>query len=219
VRRGLAAAVVGLLAVGLIAVWLLCAGQPQSVTKVVDVSSAVPTSTSSNPPPLPRSATHTQAHAKRNALRERIAKALEEKEPALPDAPVGSPAPAKASASRRTSGELANRIGPRHQPLIDYMNEDFMPLAEECIHQAEQRNPRLSGMLGLAIEIIADEELGGVIDRAEPSRENNVVDEELIECVRQTALSVILPAPLVTGREALTITLRVGAQPDAGRSD
>jgi hypothetical protein len=162
-------------------------------------------------PAAPSSRSRAESRARRDALRTQIVRALE----GQPRAPE-PPSPSVASASK--SAVLKNRLGAERQPLVDYINEDFVPLASECIDQAEQRNPQLTGMLAIGLEIVADEALGGVIDRAEPAARNQVRDEELIECVRQSALTVVLPAPLITGRESIEITLRLGTW-DAGQRE
>ncbi|HEY6560381.1 MAG TPA: hypothetical protein VI072_24020 [Polyangiaceae bacterium] len=91
-----------------------------------------------------------------------------------------------------------------------------MPLAKGCIEQAQERTPHLSGMLWIDVEIAAAEDVGGVIDRAEPGANNDLRDTELIECIRQSALSVVFPKTLTTGREPFTLSLRVGSA-DAAR--
>jgi hypothetical protein len=162
-------------------------------------------------PAAQSSRSRAESRARRDALRTQIVRALEGQ-----PRPPQSPSPGVAPASK--SGVLKNRLGEERQPLVDYINEDFMPLASECIDQAEQRSPQLSGMLAIGLEVVADEALGGVIDRAEPTARNQMRDEELIECVRQSALTVVLPAPLITGRENIEVTLRIGVW-DAGERE
>lgn len=70
-------------------------------------------------------------------------------------------------------------------------------------------------MLAISIEIATDEQLGGVIDTAEAAPTNEVSDRGLLECIRETALTVILPPGLTTGREKLEVTLRVGLDREA----
>ncbi len=160
----------------------------------------------------PRSAAGLASRrSERNALRERIVQALRTPTPAqateaaAPSRPVNPPA----------AGQLRDRIGGKDL-LVRSLNELFMPLAKECIAQTEQRDPLLSGVLAIDVEIVADEALGGVIDRAEGASANQVADEDLVECVRQSAMSVILPTGLITGHEKFSLTFRVGPDPDAG---
>jgi hypothetical protein len=159
-------------------------------------------------------AARAEARAKRDALREQIARQLASRSAAT-DTGSGSAPPPRLPTDPRPPGNLRNRIGGR-EALIERLNQDFMPLASECIEQAEARSPRLAGMLALSLETIADEQLGAVVEVAEPAPTNNVVDPLLLECIRESALSLALPPPPASGREKFQLTLPVGPQPDAG---
>jgi hypothetical protein len=81
---------------------------------------------------------------------------------------------------------------------------------DECHEQALERNPRLGGMLALSVRFASAEGIGGIIESVEPGPDNQLKDDELIECVRQSAFSIELPAPS-TGRDSdryLTIPLQ-----------
>jgi hypothetical protein len=73
--------------------------------------------------------------------REQILRQLAER----PTAPSGgsSPKPAAGCSSGPASEGLRNRMDELHQPVVDRVNRDFMPLASECIDQAQAR-PRSS---------------------------------------------------------------------------
>ena len=68
----------------------------------------------------------------------------------------------------------------------------------------------------LGIETLADEELGAVVDVAGAAPDNEIQDPDLLECIRETALSLTLPPGLTTGREKFEITLRIEPNRDAG---
>ncbi len=89
-----------------------------------------------------------------------------------------------------------------------------MPLAHECIDLAQQESPHLKGTLALDIETIADPQLGAVIDVAGAAPSNEVVDAVLLECIRESALSLRLPPSSATGREKFMLTLRVEPESD-----
>ena len=158
-------------------------------------------------------AMQAETRAKRDALREQIARQLAAR-PAPDAAGSGSAPPPRSPTDPRPPGNLRNHLGGR-EALVEYLNKDFMPLASECIEEAELRSPQLAGMLAIGLETIADEQLGGVVDLAEPTPANNVMDPLLFECIRQSAFSLALPPPLTSGRERFQITLPVGPQPDA----
>lgn len=149
----------------------------------------------------------SDARAKRDALREQIARQLAQRPAA---ASTGSASPPAALPSEPPSGQLRNRLGSRQQ-LVEQLNHDFMPLASECIEQAQARAPQLAGMLTISMETIADEQLGAVVDVADPSPRNNVADPLLLECIRESAFSLSLPPPPTGGREAFEITIPVDA--------
>lgn len=152
----------------------------------------------------------SDARAKRDALREQILRQLARRAAA----PGASPAPAAGSAGDPAAGGLRNRLDERHQPVVDQLNRDFMPLANECIEQAQQRAP-LAGMIALAMETVADEQLGAVVDVAEPAPSSQIADPLLFECLRESAFSLTLPPPPTGGRMTAMLTFRVDA-PSSG---
>jgi len=99
--------------------------------------------------------------------------------------------------------------------MLRYLNQDFMPLARECIELAHEEAPGLAGMLALSVETLAGEELGAVVEKAEAAPRNQVWHPGLLECIRETALSVTFPPPLVSGREGFELTLRIEPARDA----
>ena len=118
------------------------------------------------------------------------------------------------AARERPPGDLRDRIGGRDE-LLRALNHDLMPLVHECIEQAQERTPGLAGMLALNLELVADEELGAVVELAEPAERNEIPDPALLECLRESALSLSLPSPRGSGRDAVLLTIPVAAL-DAG---
>jgi hypothetical protein len=108
---------------------------------------------------------------------------------------------------------LTDRIGDRPY-LTRVLSEEIMPLVDECLEAADDRGAELGGMLAVGMEIVADPEEGGIVDSAEISARNEVEDAELLQCVRQSVLSAILPAPEDGGRDQLEITIRTGEDSD-----
>ncbi len=153
-----------------------------------------------------------EARARRDALREQIARQLASR-PAPPAAGSGSAARPRSPTDPRPPGNLRDNLGGR-EALVARLNEDFMPLAAECIEEAQARIPQLAGMLAIGLETIADEELGAVVEVAEAAPASTVLDPLLLECIRESALSLTLPPPLTSGREKFELTLPIG--PDAG---
>lgn len=155
------------------------------------------------------------ARAKRDALREQILRQLAQR-PAAPSGGGPSGAAAAGAASGPPPEGLHNRLDERHQPVVDQVNRDFMPLASECIEQAQARVPQLAGMIALSMETVADEQLGAVVDVADPAPSNQIGDSLLFECLRESAFSLTLPPPPTGGRMKVMITLRI--DPPSGSS-
>lgn len=110
------------------------------------------------------------------------------------------------AADDQPSGAIVDRIGGRER-LITALDHDFMPLASECIDAARERRPELTGVVTLDLSLLSEHEHGAVVERAEPSVDNQVDDLELLECLRETALSLSLPPGSVDGLDAVMLTM------------
>jgi hypothetical protein len=155
-----------------------------------------------------------EARAKRDALREQIARQLATRE-AQTGSGSASGAPPRSPTDPWPPGNLLDRTG-GHQAVAERLNRDFMPLASECIEQAQERAPQLSGMLVLGFETIADEQLGAVVEVADPTPRNAVADPLLLECLRESALSLSLPPLPANGRDTFELSIPVEPVGDAG---
>jgi hypothetical protein len=112
-----------------------------------------------------------------------------------------------------TPGNLIDRTG-NHGHMVKVMNEDLMPLVDECYALARETQPELTGMLVLDVEMIGDEDIGGVIETAELGQGNEIVDPALVECVQESLLSTTLPPPPEGGRDAISLQMRL--EPEEG---
>lgn len=176
------------------------------------------------PDPDARARTLRERTAARDLLRRRIAEALDARDPAANQRPAASdPAdasdPARARRKPTTSAAddapasaLVDRTGNRGY-LARVMNQDLMPLVDECYALARETRPDLAGMLVLDVEILGDEDLGGVVDTVTPAANNALTDPDLLECVRESLLATTLPRPEQGGRDALSLSLRLEPDP------
>lgn len=112
------------------------------------------------------------------------------------DQPNGEAHPIK----DKSNGELSD--------LMDAVSKDLMPLADECYEAAVERDPTIAGMIDINIEMVGDEDVGGIVESFELGDENEIQDQEMIECIRETTLSTIFPAPKDTGRRGARLTLK-----------
>ena len=77
-----------------------------------------------------------------------------------------------------------------------------------------ETQPELAGMLVVNVDIIGDEEIGGVIEAVAPGQGNELVDPGLMECVQESLLSTTLPPPPEGGKDAVALSLRL--EPEEG---
>jgi hypothetical protein len=127
---------------------------------------------------------------------------------------------ASSSAAQYAPGTMVDRTGELSPETMRVLNHEFIPLVAECYDQALERKPRLRGMLAVNLELADAEEVGSIIETVQPAPDRNQIDdEELIECVRQSAFSIELPMPATSGRRGLQLTIPLGEPltPDAGR--
>jgi hypothetical protein len=110
---------------------------------------------------------------------------------------------------------MADRTGV-HGDEVRVLNRDFIPLVSQCFDQAKERRPALRGMLALDVKMASAEGIGGVIESVEPAEINELNDDELIECVRQSAFSIELPTPKSDSRGEFQLTIPFGIRVDAG---
>lgn len=169
-------------------------------------------------PPAPENG--SAARERRDRVREKILRALsqtaERRGDARDDADgsssarVPNPRSDDEGIGDRPGGELRDRIGGR-EALVSALSDDFMPLADECIAAARERDPSLAGMLAIELEVIADEQIGAVVETVGFPEQNEVGDPLLQECIRETSLSSILPPPPAGGREGFMLTMPIEA--------
>lgn len=175
----------------------------QTASAAAKPASAAPTPPETRTAPAPEHA-RAEARQRRDALRKQIVDAGRAEAPdpahAAPEQPETS-----------QGGGLKDRIGGRDD-LMAALNADFLPLADECIEAARERDPELMGMLALGMEVIGDEDLGAVIENVDFPDRNEVIEAELLECIRETAYSTTLPPPPESGRDEFLITLKVGIE-------
>lgn len=169
-----------------------------------------------------------RARAERDALRKRILDSMDARQraaeqPSPSSESTGSPAASTSGAppdaeggdtdpeDPPATGGLTDRTG-NHGYLMEVMNDELMPLADECIQMAREAQPELTGMLVVDLSIISDDALGGVIDTVGSGINNEVLDPDLLECVSESILSITLPPPPQGGRDAIALSMPVGEE-------
>jgi len=105
-------------------------------------------------------------------------------------------------------GQLTKRVE-GHEALHAELNRDAMPLVHECIEAAQKRQPNLAGMLAVGFEIVADEELGAIIEDVTFPDQNEVDESELHECIDASLMSMLLAPGSENGRSKLMLTIPI----------
>lgn len=183
-------------------------------------AAAEPKPSASKPPSSARS------KAEREAMRRRILEAMQTRERAAEheggakegeDGAAGKAGEPERQAPElkerpddeaTTPGNLIDRTG-NHGHMVKVMNEDLMPLVDECYALASETQPELTGLLVLNVEMIGDEDIGGVVESVVLGPESELVDPALVECAQESLLSVTLPPPPEGGKDAISLQMRL----------
>ena len=208
-----------LVVVGALLWWLLGREEPKAAdgraeaprAEVADASKGSKAPASSDEVVRPKPATKKRRldEAEREAVRKKILEGIREHQ-SRPTKPESSPAPDRPDEPEHAggSGGIKDRSDGKLSNLIGTINEDLMPLADECYEQARETDPDLTGMLDLDFQVIADEDIGGLVDAVDLGQENEIENQDLVECVRETILSTIFPSPNETGEQGVRLTIR-----------
>lgn len=220
----------GLLLLGL-ALWLRTRSTPPAVGAAASPSASElalqPVAPTSEPPPEPagaRSAAPGNAAPphrltpQHQQLRERVVRSLLEREQQKRAAAAPGHAPSAASTAQGDAvGTMVDKTGALPEEVLYVLNHELMPMVDQCLDQAHERAPQLKGMLALEVRFAGAEDLGSIIETVEPAPINDLGDEELIDCVRQSAFTLALPVRSSDLRAEGTMTIPYGIDPKQWR--
>lgn len=136
----------------------------------------------------------------------------QDSKPDTPDAAEDSK-PRRAESEAAPAHAIKDKSNGELSDLMDAVSKDLMPLADECYEAAVERDPSIAGMIDINLEVVGDEDVGGIVESFEFGAENEIEDEEMLECIRETTLSTLFPAPEDTGRRGARLTLRFEPDP------
>jgi hypothetical protein len=83
--------------------------------------------------------------------------------------------------------------------IQERVRDDFFPLAKKCYEDGLTVNPRLEGRVVFAFNIVGDAKIGGIVEAVDVLNESTLRDPEVIDCMRQSFLSVTFPPPPAGG--------------------
>ena len=153
---------------------------------------------------------------RREVMQRQIVDAMAAREAAVtarPPAEPGAHAPRPRGEARGEPADdvpadtILDRTG-NHGYLSRVLSRDLMPLVDECHALVREEHPELAGMLVLDLEILGDEDIGGVVNTLEPGQGNEIAEPALLECVRESLLATTLPPPEQGGRDAVSLSMR-----------
>jgi hypothetical protein len=151
--------------------------------------------------------------AARDRMRELIWRAFRQPPPpnetARPNVPYVLP-----SAVPEPPG-VPGRLEPEY--IQDRMHSDFFPMARGCYEDATKRHPGLEGQIVLRFAIVGDNGIGGIVESADVMDRSTIRDQDMIECMRESMLSMTFPPPQQGGFVTVEYPILFGPEdPDGG---
>jgi hypothetical protein len=191
---------------------------PESETASATGSSTDKTGTG----PASEPTTYALERAKRDQMRALIWQALGQSSPpdaaapkkggtyVLPDRPPWPDWPPHGDGD---AAPALPRIDPKY--IQESVRNDFFPLARKCYGDALEQNPQLGGKVVFAFNIVGDAKVGGIIEAVDVLNESTLRDPDVIDCMRQSFLTVTFPPP-ANGGEVTVVYPIVFSNDDAG---
>jgi hypothetical protein len=202
-----------------VAAWHVTRGEPRvaeeraAVTQKVDPRGDGPRSDAESVPQKKVERRARVSRAERDAVYRRIIDGLARRDgsgaASVDDAPPTEQVDTPTKAPRE---KIRNRLGDTDgwgDAMSDLLTNDFGPLADECIADARDRAPDLAGMAAIEFTVVADEDIGGVVESADAAPDNEIDDAGFVECMRESMLSTVLPPPPGSGRREVVLSLRL----------
>ena len=68
--------------------------------------------------------------------------------------------------------------------------------------------PDLHGLVAIDVKLLAERDVGAIVEEAAPAAINEIADPELLECLQETLMSMALPGDAVDGKGGVMVSLR-----------
>lgn len=97
-----------------------------------------------------------------------------------------------------SGGGVAPETPPRGRLSREYIQDavrDTVPLIRECYEMALEENETLNGQLRARFTIAGEEDVGGYVESAEVEADDELANEDFLECVRETVMSIEFEPP------------------------
>lgn len=101
----------------------------------------------------------------------------------------------------------------------EYVKSKLIPLANECARQTQERLPELHGVLSVQVRVVPDGKLDAVVEQVELSSTSALQERELVACMRERAMTLVLKLPLPGGPEQLDLTFPIEPASEQRKED
>lgn len=163
-----------------------------------------PTAKAPAPAPAPTdAAAKARDRARRDALREQIDAAQRARTHRKADEPSDPEA----------VGELPKEY------IRERVREDLIPLALECYSSALEDDEELAGKLVFQFRIVGEPDVGGIVEDAQLGPESDIAHPELVECMRESVMSMSFDPPQNGGAMDVTYPFEFSPGPPPGQPD
>lgn len=160
-----------------------------------------PTAAAPSPTPGPAGDTSkARDRARRDALRQQIEAAQRARTQRKADEPSDPEA----------VGELPKEY------IRERVREDLIPLALECYTSALEDDEELAGKLVYQFRIVGEPDVGGIVEDAKLAPESDIAHPELVECMRESLMSMSFDPPQNGGAMDVTYPFEFSPEPPPG---
>jgi hypothetical protein len=95
------------------------------------------------------------------------------------------------------------------QARVEDLKDKLLPLATQCVEQAQEPSRRVHGALTLQLSLVPDGKLRAIIEHLEVPASSQVQESALAACIRERAKTLTIQQTLPSGPEQIELTLQI----------
>lgn len=152
--------------------------------------------------------------AVRDQTREQLKRSLGSRYGDTNAGPENQPLPASTAAPSGSVNPPA--LPPSY--IQDVVRKDFFPMARSCYENALAQSPKLAGKAVISFTIVADHDVGGIVDSAEFADGSTIDDEGFKTCITESMMNMTFKAPEGGGSVHVTYPISFSQDPDPADS-
>lgn len=156
--------------------------------------------------PAPRARPKLSPEA-RTVMMESMDRARARRQASAPPSPAGA-----------GTGAPSDEAGTLDKDYIRAQVKEILPLLQECYQDALRDHPGIGGRMVVRFGIVAEENVGGLIESSEVAEESTLREPQMVECVRETMYALRMSAPRGGGKVSVTYPFEFASDgpPDGG---